>query len=92
MLVELSYVFFSLLLVIYCAWRFFKRREKTMLHFLLCFVFLASSISLQATISLAPIYGTQPFVVVRLIELTALGLYAGFAIILIVALRRLAKT
>jgi len=91
MLVELSYLFFSLLLVIYCAWLFLKRKEKTMLYFLLCFLFLTSSIALQAIISLVPIYGIYPLVSVRLIEIAGLGLFAGFAAFLVVALKKLSK-
>jgi heme A synthase len=92
MLVELSYLFFSLLLVIYCAWRFFKRKGKIMLHFLLSLIFLASSLSVQAAISITPIYGTQPLVIVRLIELSGLALFAGFTIFLVLALGKISKT
>lgn len=92
MLVELSYLFFSLLLVIYCVWRFFSRKERSMLYFALCFVFLAFSVLFQAVVSLGNVYGTQSLVIVRIVELTGLAFYACFAIIFIVGLREISKT
>lgn len=92
MLIVLSYVFFSLLLVIYCVWRFFTRKEKAMLYFTLSFVFLMLSVSLQAVISLGFVYGTQPLTIIRLVELGGLALFAGFVIAFMIAMRQLMKT
>jgi len=92
MWVELSYVFFSLLLVIYCVWRFFTRKEKAMLYLALCFIFLTLSISIQTIISLGFVYGTQPLTTIRLVELGGLALFAGFVITFMIAVWKLTKT
>jgi hypothetical protein len=92
MWVESSYVFFSLLLMVYCVWRFLTRKEKAMLYFALCFVFLTLSISLQAVVSLGVVYGTQPLTIVRLVELGGLAMFAGFVITFLMAMRSLTKS
>jgi len=91
MLIELNYVFFSLLLVIYGAWRYFKRKEKHMLYLTLSFTFLAlSAIIKMLTLPILVYINVK---VLRLLELTSLGLFACFTIFTMIALRRIsAKT
>ncbi|UCE16202.1 MAG: hypothetical protein JSV12_00875, partial [Candidatus Bathyarchaeota archaeon] len=43
----MNYVFFSVLLVIYGAWRYFKRKEKHLLYPTISFTFLALSATFQ---------------------------------------------
>jgi len=89
-LVELSYVFFSLILLIYGLWVYSRRKERPTLYLTLCFAFLASSMTLLFLNSFAWFPATR--ITIRLIEIAGLGLYAGFAISLIIALKRLSKT
>jgi len=91
MLIELNYVFFSLLLVIYSAWRYFKRKERYMLYLTLCFTFLTLSTSLQLLNSLTWVYRTQPIIALRLLELGGLALFACFTICAIITLRKMSK-
>lgn len=93
MLVELNYVFFSFLLVVYIAWRYSKRRERGLLYLTLSFIFLASSTTLQMLNSLIWVYGTQPSVtMLRLLELNSLALFACFTISAIIALGKILET
>ena len=90
MLVELNYVFFSLLLVIYSAWRYFKRRERGILYLTLCFTFLTLSTMLQMLNSLIWVYEIRASItMLRLLEVSGLGLYAGFTTCAIIALRKI---
>jgi len=90
MIVELNYVLFSLLLVIYATWRFFKRREKSMLYMTFSFIFLTLSITLLMSNSL--LWFPATITTLRLLEVGGLGLYACFIICAIVSLRKLYKT
>lgn len=88
MLIELNYVFLSLLLLIYCAWRYLKQRKKHLLYFALCFTFLTFSTVFQTLNSTLP-YGIYfNVMVLRLIELSALALFLCFTICSIIALRK----
>jgi len=89
MLTELNYVFFSLLLVIYGVWRYYKQRKKHLLYFTLSFTFLGLSSIFQmlgSTLIYLGIYFNVT--VLRLIELIGLALFACFIIGAIIALRR----
>jgi len=90
MLVELNYVVFSFLLATISAWRYFKRREKNMLHLTLCFTFLTLSITLLLLDSL--MWFPATITTLRLIEVTGLGLYACFTICAILTLRKICET
>lgn len=88
MLIELSYVVFSLLLVIYSVWRYYKRRERILLYLTLSFTFLASSTTLQLIRSLILAHR----VVLRVLELASLGMFACFIVLIIIALEEIFKT
>jgi len=93
MLVELNYIFFSLLLVIYSAWRYFRQRERHMLHLTICFTLLTFSITLQILTSTWWTYIMHLKIPLRLLELSGLALYTGFTISTILTLRKIsAKT
>jgi hypothetical protein len=88
-LVELNYVFFSLLLVIYGVWRYYKQRKKNMLYFALCFTFLALSAIFQMLSSTLVYLGIYFNVtMLRLLELSSLTLFACFTICAIIALKK----
>jgi len=88
MLVELNYVFFSLLLLIYCTWRYFKQKDKHSFYFTLSFTFLTLSAIFQTLSSILP-YGIYFNVtVLRLLELSGLALFACFTISAIIALKK----
>jgi len=87
MWVELNYIFFSLLLVVYSAWRYSKRRERVLLYLTLGFTFLTLSTLLQILSSSWWIYISQLKIQYRLLEISALALFAGFVISAIIALR-----
>lgn len=87
MLIELNYVFFSFLLVFYVAWRYFKRRERHILYLTLSFAFLALSTTLQMLNSW--IFGTQPIIMLKFLELGGLALFACFTICTVIALRKI---
>lgn len=88
MLVELNYVFFTLLLVIYSAWRYYKQRKRPLLHSTLCFTFLALSAIFQ-TASSTIVYGIYFNVtVLKFLELSSLALFACFTICAIIALKK----
>jgi len=89
MLVELNYVFLSLLLVIYGVWRYFKERKRHMLYFTLSFTFLTLSAIFQMLSSMLIYLGIYFNVtVLRLLELGGLALFACFTICAIIALRK----
>jgi MFS family permease len=83
-LIELSYVFFSLVLTSYSLWAYLGRKEKPMLYLTLCFAFLTSSMTLLFLNSFVWFPATR--ITIRLIEIAGLGLFAGFAIFLVIAL------
>lgn len=92
MFIELSFVLFSLLLVIYSAWCHHKRGSKGYLHLTLSFGFLTLSTTLQMIISLMWTYGvSDSIVLIRLLELLALALFSCFTITAVVALRKICK-
>ena len=84
MLVDLNYVFISLLLVIYCAWQYKKRKERYMLHLTICFTFLTLSAALKTLT-----FTLWTYIPFSLLELGGLALYAVFAITAIIALKEL---
>lgn len=89
MLIELNYIFFSLLLVIYGAWRYFKQRKRNMLYFTLSFTFLALSVIIQMLSSTILVYRIYfNVLVLRLVELSSLALFACFTICAITALKK----
>jgi TRAP-type C4-dicarboxylate transport system permease small subunit len=88
MLIELNYVFFSLLLVIYGAWRYFKRKEKHLLYPTISFTFLALSAIVKMLSSTTLVYGIN-VKVLRLLKLGGLALFACFAICAIISLRKI---
>lgn len=93
MLVELNYVFFSLLLVIYGVWRYFKQRKRHLLYFTLSFAFLALSVIVRMFSSIVLVYGIHSNVtVLRLLELGGLAFFACFTITAVIALREISKT
>lgn len=88
MLVELSYVFFSCLLLVYSAWQYFKRREISRLYLALCFTFLALS-------TIAQLIESQILahrIVLRLLELGGLALFTCFTICTIITIRKISET
>jgi len=88
MLVELNYIFFSLLLVVYTVWRYFKQQNKRFFYFTLSFTFLTLSAIFRALNSILP-YGIYFNVtVLRLLELFALALFACFTVCAIIALKK----
>lgn len=94
MLIELNYVFLSILLVVYGAWRYFKRKEKHLLHLTLSFTFLTLSAIVQMFTSPRLIYVLAYVIpinvtVLRLLELVGLALFACFIISAIIALREI---
>jgi len=91
MLVELSYVFFSFLLVIYAVWRCFKRKDKHLLYLILCLTFLAWSVTLQMLSTTVWFYGT-PMGTLRLLELGGLALYASFTVCTLIVLSKISET
>jgi len=92
MLIELNYVFLSLLLVIYGAWRYYKHRKKHLLYFTLSFTFLALSAIVQMLSSTIWLYGIQVNIItLRLLKLGGLALFACFTISSIIALKTVLK-
>jgi hypothetical protein len=89
-LVELCYVFFSFLLMIYGAWVYSRRRERSQLYLILSFASLTLSMTLLFLDYFVWFPATRT--VIRLIEIAGLALYASFVISLIMALKKLAKT
>jgi len=88
MLIELNYVLFSLLILIYCIWRYFKQQNKRFFYFTLSFTFLTLSAIFRALNSILP-YGIYFNVtVLRPLELFALALFACFTICAIIALKK----
>jgi len=90
MLIELNYIFFSLILVIYSAWHYFRKRNRHLLYFTLSLTLLALSATFQM-LSLTLIYLGIYFNVtaLRLLELIGLALFACFTICVIVALKKI---
>jgi len=91
MLVELSYVFFSFLFVIYSVWCYFKRKDKHLLHLTLCLAFLAMSVTFQMFSTTVWFYRT-PIAIRRFLELSGLALYTGFTVCTILVLRKISET
>ena len=89
MLIELNYVFFSLLLVIYGVYRYYKQRKRHLLYITLSFTFLTLSVIFQMLSSTLIYLGIYFNVtVLRLLELGGLALFACFTISAIIALKR----
>jgi len=91
MLVELSYVFFSFLLVIYSAGHYFKLKDKHLLYLTLCLTLLSLSVMLQMLSTTILFYGT-PLAALKLLELMGLALYGSFTVCTIIVLRKISKT
>jgi len=93
MLVELNYVLFSFLLVIYSVWRYHKLRQRGLLYLTLSFIFLASSTTLKMLNSMIWSYGNPPSILMlRLLELSPLALFTCFTVCSIIALGKILKT
>lgn len=89
MLIELNYVFLSLLLVIYGAWRYYKQRKRHLLYFIPSFTLLMLSVIFQMLSSTLIYLGIYFNVtVLRLLELSGLALFACFTICAIIALKK----
>jgi len=89
MLVELVFILFSLILTVYSASRYRKAKIKSMLHFTACFAFLTASTTFVLIDS--SVWFPATMTVLRLIEVASLALYACFAIIIIIVLRKLSE-
>lgn len=89
MTAQLNYVLLSLLLVIYGAWRFLSRKEKSMLYMTFSFVFLTLSITLLMLDSF--VWFPATLTTLRLLEVSGLGLYMCFIICAIMALKKTGK-
>ena len=91
MLIELNYVFFSLLLVIYSGWHYFRRKNKHLLYPTISFTFLALSATVQLLISPKLVVYIIPFnaPVLKLLRLGGLALFACFTIFAVIALRKI---
>lgn len=90
-LIALNYVFLSLLVVAYAAWRYLKRQKKPLLYFTLCFAFQALSAIFQmfGSTMVRGYLGIRLNVTgLRLLELGGLALFAGFTLFAIIALRK----
>ena len=93
LLIELNFVFFSILLVIYSSWRYFERRGRGLLYLTLSFTFLMLSTMLHMINSLIWIYGVSATITLtRLLELCGLAFFACFTITAVIALREISKT
>jgi len=88
MLIELNYTFFSLLLVAYGAWRYYKQRKRHMLYFTLSFTLLTLS-AIFHTLSSKMVYLgiCINLTLLRFLELGGLALFACFTIFAIIALK-----
>lgn len=90
--VELNYLFFSFLLLVYAILRLRKRKEKHVLYLIVAFAFLAMSVTVGI---LDPLlwYVAIPFNGRKsLLELISLGLYACFTIFAIAAIAKIPRT
>jgi len=91
MLIELNYVFFSFLLVVYGTWRYLRRKNKYLLYLTTSFTFLAMSAMVQMLsspkLAVHIIYLNAP--VLKLLRLGGLALFACFTICAIMALRKI---
>ena len=86
--VELTYAFFSLVLLIYSGWRYSKRKEKKLLYPTVSFAFLALS-TIVRMFSSTILVGRIDAKVIKLLELGGLALFACFTICAIIALRKI---
>jgi hypothetical protein len=93
MLIELNYIFLSLLLVFYCAWSYFRRKEKHMLYLAICFTFLTFSIIIQTLTYTWSDYirGLRLGIPLHVLELIGLALFTVFTAGIILALRKTPK-
>jgi hypothetical protein len=87
MIVELNYVLFSFILVIYCAWRYYKQKDKRLLYLTLCLTILAMSVVFQMLSTTIWFYGT-PIATLTALELGGLALHASFTICMIIVLTK----
>lgn len=92
MLVELNYVIFSVLLLIYVSWRYFKQRKSGLRYLALSSVFLILSTTVRMIGSQESIYGIPTNLALkRLVELGGLALFTCFTIAAVVAIRRMSE-
>ncbi len=89
MLIELTFILFSSLLLIYSASRYLQRRIKSLLYFTVGFAGLTMSMTLLLLDSL--VWFPATITMLRLIEIAGLGLYMCFTIMAILALRESMK-
>jgi hypothetical protein len=93
LVIELSYVLFSLLLLAYSTRQYFKQKQKGVLYLSMGFVFLTCSSTIQLITSLLWYYGIYLTITTsRLLDLTALTMFAIFTITTIIALGKIIKT
>jgi len=93
MLVELNYIIFSVLLLIYVSWRYFKHRKSGLRYLALSSVFLILSTMVQMISSQEWIYGIPTNLTLkRLLELCGLALFACFIITTLMGIRKMSKT
>jgi CHASE2 domain-containing sensor protein len=90
-LFELGYVFFSLLLVVYCAWHYLKQKKKHFIYFTIGFIFMTLSLSFQLFSSTWWVYIMQFGIGYRFLELVTLAFFACFVISTIMALRETSR-
>jgi hypothetical protein len=87
MLVELSYLLFGILLIVYAAWMFFRRKERHILFLTLGFTFLELSILLQILNLTWWVHIYQFNIDPRFLELGGLAFFAIFIVTAILALK-----
>lgn len=89
-LAERNCIFFSLLLVVYSVWRYFKQRKTHMLYFTLSFVFLTLSATLLMLSSTMYFYGIYFNIsMLKLLELSGLAFFVCFTICTVIALKKI---
>lgn len=92
MLVKLNYVIFSVLLLIYISWRYFKQRKSGLSYLTLSSIFLILSTTVQMISSQKWIYGIPTNLTLkRLLELCGLALFACFTITAVVGIRKMSE-
>lgn len=79
--IDLAYFSLSLILTVYVAFRYFPQRTKDLLLFALSFAFLTASTAPQLIKEAANACGVYFTILAqRVLELTALAFFVGFAI------------
>jgi hypothetical protein len=92
MLVRLNYVIFSVFLLIYISWRYFKQRKSGLRYLALSSIFLILSTTVQMIGSQKSIYGIPTNLTLkRVIELGGLALFACFTITAVIGVRKMSE-